>query len=697
MSWISPPFSIRWCASQAAIRAASWLRPGRVPSASTRDTSHAQLGAHSDASSRADQRRRRSLERPSCSSVASRSHLPEWFACHHNARSRSRDVIRRRSSTRRGTSSGSARRRSGCTSRAVAHARHSGWSRPSCRRRATRPLSAHQGTAASGSMPELMMSISSSTVTSAPAAWTHSSMRLIGSSAGSAARQPPSARPAAISPGAAAGFTSFAASPSFSARSAAALASLPRSPPSGGPATRPRGLYQPSPNTSWLVCTPICSPAGRNSTDTASFSGAGRMTRPRRCTKTRSEVVGARCITTEARVSSQPSVSRSALHSTSMRPAPKSKSTRWSSRPGVWPDTAAARTPRWVISSASACAWATVAVYATPASSSGWKCSTHTSAQARCHRARSRARPRLAWSKSPRTFATSERSTARSTRRERSGHRIPRSIADARSSVAATGPNTCSTCPVVVAPVAVKPTATALTARSSSLRVWAPRVAWASSQIRSVTDSQSIVSWWRSAAWYVQIATPGLPAASGPSGWVGIEGKCRASAAKVCSARLRRGTSTSVLPPSASARARNMIVLPEPVGASTHVRVAPCDRRPASSSSASSWWSRRTTSGQAEAGSVSARERSSPGEAAGRGSVVGCSPSDNCRPPEARTWSARHARVWAASLGRVDTVGVRVHGTPGARLARPAATLSPLPADNTARLRPRSPVASPPA
>ena len=90
-------------------------------------------------------------------------------------------------------------------------------------------------------------------------------------------------------------------------------------PPSGGPATRPSGLYQPSPKTSWLVWTPIGSPAGRNSTDTASLSGAGRITRPRRCTKTRSEVVGARCITTAARVSSQPSVSRSALQRTSMR------------------------------------------------------------------------------------------------------------------------------------------------------------------------------------------------------------------------------------------------------------------------------------------------------------------------------------------------------------------------------------------
>ncbi len=68
-------------------------------------------------------------------------------------------------------------------------------------------------------------------------------------------------------------------------------------------------------------------------------------------------------------------------------------------------------------------------------------------------------------------------------------------MADIRSRVAATGPKTCSTWPVVVAPVAVKPTTTAFTARSSSLRVWAPSVAWASSQISSVTDSQSMRSW----------------------------------------------------------------------------------------------------------------------------------------------------------------------------------------------------------
>ncbi len=78
---------------------------------------------------------------------------------------------------------------------------------------------------------------------------------------------------------------------------------------------------------------------------------------------------------------------------------------------------------------------------------------------------------------------------------------MPRSIAERRSRVVATGPNTCSTWPVVVAPVAVKPTITALAARSSIRRVCAPRVVWASSQIRSVTGSQSIRSWWRRAAW----------------------------------------------------------------------------------------------------------------------------------------------------------------------------------------------------
>ena len=74
-------------------------------------------------------------------------------------------------------------------------------------------------------------------------------------------------------------------------------------------------------------------------------------------------------------------------------------------------------------------------------------------------------------------------------------------MAESRSRVVATGPNTCSTWPVVVAPVAVNPTTTALVARSSILRVWAPSVVWASSQMRSVTGSQSIRSWWRRAAW----------------------------------------------------------------------------------------------------------------------------------------------------------------------------------------------------
>ncbi len=344
------------------MRATSWLRPGRALSASARETSQAQLGAQVEASSSADQRRRRSPDRPSCSRVARRSQRPDWSACHHRARNRSREVMRRRSSTRRGTSSGSARRRSGCTSRAVAHARQSGWSAPSWRRRATSPLSAHHGTAASGSTPAVTSSMSSSTVTSWAAASTHSSMSVTGSSAGSASRQPPSTSPAAIRPGAAAGLTSLAEPPFWSARSCAACASFPRSPVSGGPATRPSGLYQPRPKTSWLVCTPIGSPTGRNSTDTASLSGAGRITRPRRCTKTRSEVVGARCMTTEARVSSHPSVSRSALQRTSMRSEAKSKRTRCSSRAGVWPDTAAALTPRAASSSARAWACATVAV-----------------------------------------------------------------------------------------------------------------------------------------------------------------------------------------------------------------------------------------------------------------------------------------------------------------------------------------------
>ena len=74
-------------------------------------------------------------------------------------------------------------------------------------------------------------------------------------------------------------------------------------------------------------------------------------------------------------------------------------------------------------------------------------------------------------------------------------------MADWRSSVAATGPNTCSTWPVVVAGVAVKPTITAFSARSIMRRVCAPRVVCASSQMSSVTASQSASSWLRSPAW----------------------------------------------------------------------------------------------------------------------------------------------------------------------------------------------------
>ena len=73
-------------------------------------------------------------------------------------------------------------------------------------------------------------------------------------------------------------------------------------------------------------------------------------------------------------------------------------------------------------------------------------------------------------------------------------------MADWRSSVAATGPNTCSTWPVVVAGVAVNPTTTASAARSIMRRVWAPSVVWASSHTSNDTDSQSASSWLRSAA-----------------------------------------------------------------------------------------------------------------------------------------------------------------------------------------------------
>ncbi len=78
---------------------------------------------------------------------------------------------------------------------------------------------------------------------------------------------------------------------------------------------------------------------------------------------------------------------------------------------------------------------------------------------------------------------------------------MPRSMADWRSRVAATGPKICSTWPVVVAGVAVNPTTIAFLARSSSRRVCAPSVVWASSQISRVSDSQSTSSAWRSAAW----------------------------------------------------------------------------------------------------------------------------------------------------------------------------------------------------
>ena len=286
---------------------------------------------------------------------------------------RSRAVMRRRSSTARGASVGSAWRSSGCTNRAVAHARHRGCSSPFWDLRATTPDSAHHACAPRGSNPPVTFSATSAHPVSTAAASTHSSITPTGMSPGSASRHPPSAKPFTSALALARGLTRLARPPSCSASTAAAWANLPRSPPSGGPATRPSGLYQPSPNRSCEVCTPMGSPAGRNSTDTASFSGAGRMTRPRRCTNTRSLVVGARCITTAARVSSQPSVSRSALHSTSMSPSPNCLSTFCSSLAGVCPDTAAAFTPRSTISSARACACATVAVYATPARPSGMK------------------------------------------------------------------------------------------------------------------------------------------------------------------------------------------------------------------------------------------------------------------------------------------------------------------------------------
>ena len=67
---------------------------------------------------------------------------------------------------------------------------------------------------------------------------------------------------------------------------------------------------------------------------------------------------------------------------------------------------------------------------------------------------------------------------------------MPRSIAAWRSRVVATGPKTCSTWPVVVAGVAVKPTTMASTALSIILRVCWPSVVWASSQMSRVTSAQ---------------------------------------------------------------------------------------------------------------------------------------------------------------------------------------------------------------
>ena len=226
-------------------------------------------------------------------------------ACHQSARRRSRAVMRRRSSTLRGTSSGIARRRSGCTSSAVAQARQRGWSSPSWApgdQAAERP----PGDRGRRIDPRGDAVDQLGAVTSSAAAWTHSSIRVAGSSDGSAGRQPPSARPAAIAP--ARRRVDQLGRVALAGREQrrrlgelAALAALGRA----GHAAERLVPAEPEDLMARLDAHRV---AGREELDRDGLLvGAGRMTRPSRCTKTRSEVVGARCITTAARVSSQPS------------------------------------------------------------------------------------------------------------------------------------------------------------------------------------------------------------------------------------------------------------------------------------------------------------------------------------------------------------------------------------------------------
>ena len=135
------------------------------------------------------------------------------------------------------------------------------------------------------------------------------------------------------------------------------------------------------------------------------------------------------------------------------------------------------------------------------------------------------------------------------------------------------------------------------------------------------------------------MATPGRPMDPTPSMVKGRSGKNVDSACAVCSARFRRGTKTTAEPSRAAARAQKVMVLPDPVGASTHVRVAPARRRTPSSSRASIWCSRSTTLGHHAAGSANAASSRSAGESASVGSMDVLMPSGTS---QRMTW--RHAR-----------------------------------------------------
>ena len=271
-------------------------------------------------------------------------------------------------------------------------------------------------------------------------------------------------------------------------------------------------------------------------------------------------------------------------------------------------------------------------------------------------------------------------------------------MADTRSSVAATGPKTCSTWPVVVAPGGGEADGHRVDRPVEQLaRLGAERgVGLVADQERHGLPVHGLL-----------VAQRGLVGAdrdarlAGGVGPLGV-GRDRGEVARQRPRRSGRpgcagGPARACCRRAPAASARNMIVLPEPVGASTQVRVAPWVRRPASSSSASSWWSRSTTSGHAAAGSASARARSSPGEAAGRGSVVGCSPSDNCADLQGADAPVRtSARVTGREPGSWwAPAATGSSARRAARIPRPAATISPSRPTTHRVLRPRAPLASP--